>query len=357
MNIGIIGLPQTGKRALFELLVGKGSASTHADHRTVVRGVAEVQDPRFDALVDLYSPKKTTRARVDVMLLPKIEERAVSEADVFKDLAEVEAFCHVVRAFENDAVYHASGSIDPERDIDFVNAEFILHDLLFVEKRLDRIEKDLQKVKNDRLQKEREILLKLRTPLESEKPLRVVQIAEEDEKVIRGYPLLSRRAMIVVLNVSDGDVAKQDRVLEIDKRYADLGIKGIQIGVQIEGEISSLESDSDRDEFMCELGVEDTALHALTEKCIEALGLISFFTVGPTEVHQWFVRRDASAVEAAGKIHSDLARGFIRAEVIKIPDLLEAGSEEKVKSSGKLGVRGRDHVVEDGDILFIRFNV
>jgi len=357
MNIGIIGLPQTGKRMLFELLVGEGSAGIHADHRTMVRGVADVQDPRFDALVDLYSPKKTTRARVDVVLPLKIEERAISEADIFKNLAEVEAFCHVVRAFENDAVYHASGSIDPERDIDFVNAEFILHDLLFVEKRLDRIERDLQKVKNDRLQKEREILLKLKTPLEKEEPLRVVQIAAEDEKVIRGYPLLSRRAMIVVLNVSDDDIAQHDRISEIDKRYAHLGMKCMQIGVQIEGEISSLESDSERDEFMRELGVEDTALHALTEKCIEALGLISFFTVGPTEVHQWFVRRDASAVEAAGKIHSDLARGFIRAEVIKIPDLLEAGSEEKVKSSGKLGVRGRDHVVEDGDILFIRFNV
>lgn len=357
MNIGIIGLPQTGKKTLFELLVGRGTIGAHHDPRAVVRGVAEVQDARFDALVDLYKPPRRTRARVDAELLPQIEEHAVSEGDIFKDFAEVEAFCHVVRAFEDDAVYHVSGSVDPVRDIDFVNAEFILHDLLFVEKRIDRIERDFMKAKSDRLAREKEVLLRLKAPLEEEKPLRAVEIPAEDEQAIASYPLLSRRAMVVVLNVSDDDVADHDRVAKLEEQYRHLGIKFAHIAVRLAGEIAALESDEEREEFMRELGVEDTALQALTEKCIEALGLISFFTVASNEVRQWFVRRGSQAVDAAGKIHTDLARGFIRAEVIKLADMLEEGSEEKVKAAGKMGVRGRDYVVEDGDLLFIRFNV
>ena len=357
MNIGIIGLPQTGKKTLFELLVGRGALDAHHDPRAVVRGVAEVQGARFDALVDLYKPAKQTRARVDALLLPQIEEKAVSEGGIFKEFAEVEAFCHVVRAFEDDAVYHVSGSVEPVRDIDFVNAEFVLHDLLFIEKRLNRIERDFMKVKSDRLARERELLERLKAPLEEERPLRVVDISAEDEKAIATYPLLSRRAMVVVLNVSDDDAASHERAAEFEERYRDLDVKFVQIAVRLAAEIAALESREEREEFRRELGVEDTALHALTEKCIEALGLISFFTVASNEVRQWFLRRGSFAVDAAGKIHTDLARGFIRAEVIRIPDMLEEGSEEKVKAAGKMDVRGRDYVVEDGDLLFIRFNV
>lgn len=355
MNIGIIGLPQTGKKTLFQLLVGKGAAAIRPDAHALVRGVAEVQDARFDALVKLYNTKKTTRARVEVLLPPRIEERAVSEGDIFGELVEVEAFCHVVRAFQSQSVYHAMGSVDPMRDIDYVNAEFILHDHLFIEKRIGRIERDLRKAKDERAMREKDILVQLRPVLENEKPLRVTQLAEEDEKIINGYPLLTRRAMVVVLNASDDEVV--DRALPLQERYRDLGIQCIQARLGIEREIGALESAGEREEFMREMGIADTALHALTGKCIEALKLISFFTVGPNEVRQWFVRRGASALEAAGKIHTDLARGFIRAEVIKSAELLALGSEEKVKNAGKLGVKGRDYIVEDGDILFIRFNV
>ena len=163
--------------------------------------------------------------------------------------------------------------------------------------------------------------------------------------------------MIVVVNVSDEDASDHTRLAQLNEKYQSAHIRCIQIAARLEGEIASLETAAEREEFMQELGIEATALHALTEECIKALGLLSFFTVGPNEVHQWFVKRGANAVEAAGKIHSDLARGFIRAEVMKYPDLMELGSEEKVKSAGKLGVKGRDYVVEDGDVLFIRFNV
>ncbi|MCZ6765437.1 MAG: DUF933 domain-containing protein [bacterium] len=357
MNIGIIGLPQTGKKTLFELLVGAGSVPVQTDVRKAIRGVADVMDPRFDRLIEMYSPKKKAQARIDIVLPSKIEEGSVSEGDIFRDLADVEVFCHVVRAFEDDAVYHVSGSLDPVRDVDYVNTEFILHDLVFLEKRLERLEKDLSKVKSESGERERDFLRELKKVLDEERPLRRVDIAPKDEKIIRSYPLLSRREMIVVLNVGDEDVADTQRVTEMSQRYAPAGIRIVAVAARLESEIASLETEDEREEFMTEMGVQDTALHRLAGQCVDALGLISFFTVSSDEVRQWFVRKGANAVEAAGKIHSDLARGFIRAEVIKYEDLVEIGSEEKVKAAGKLAVKGKDYIVNDGDTLYIRFNV
>lgn len=356
MNIGIIGLPQTGKKTLFELLVGPGTAH-RGDGTKMVRGVASVQDARFDELVRLYKPKKETRARIDVVLPTRIEEGAVSQGDIFRDLAEVEAFVHVVRVFEDDAVYHAKGSIDAARDIDYVNAEFILHDLVFVEKRLERLDKELMKVKDKSGEKERELLQRLRATLEDEKPLRLETLTPDEERALRSYPLLSRREMIVVLNVGDAQVGDRKLIDAIHARYGPQKIRCVQVAAQMEAEIAGLETAEERLEFMREMGIDEMALPLLTRECIEALGLASFFTVGPNEARQWFVRSGANAVEAAGKIHSDLARGFIRAEVIHYADMAELGSEEKVKAAGRLEVKGRDYIVEDGDILYIRFNV
>jgi GTP-binding protein YchF len=357
MNIGIIGLPQTGKKTLFALLVGKGALEHRGDPTKTARGVAEILDPRFDRLVEIYAPKKRTRAQVESLLPQRIEEQSVSKGDIFNNLAEVEVFCHVVRAFESDSVYHIWGGVDPVRDIEYVNTEFVLHDLLFVDKRIQRIEKDLRKVKDEHAAKERGILERLKAHLEAERPLRTLEMTAEDRRVTASYPLLSAREMIVVLNVSDAAVTDVSRVEEISKRYAGQRIECVQIAVEMEAEIAALGSEEERRAFMSEMGLEDNALHILTGQCIEALGLISFFTVASEEVRQWFVRRGATAVEAAGKIHTDLARGFIRAEVIGYEDLNRLGSEEKVKSAGKLGVKGRDYIVEDGDMLFVRFSV
>jgi len=357
MNIGIIGLPQTGKKTLFTLLVGKGALEHRGDPAKTARGVADIVDPRFDTLVRIYAPKKYTRARVDVLLPQKIEEHSVSKGDIFHDLAEVEVFCHVVRVFQNDSIYHIWGSIDPLRDIDYVNTEFVLHDLIFVEKRLDRIEKDLRKIKDEHAVKEKEVLERLRRHLEEERPLRTLGITPDDRRLVASYPLLSAREMIIVLNVADSEVSDAKRVSEITSRYAASGIGCVQIAIEMEAEIAALESDEEKRVFMEEMGLQDTALHILTRQCIDALGLVSFFTVASAEVRQWFVKRGATVVEAAGKIHTDLARGFIRAEVIKFDDLERLGTEDKVKSAGKLAVKGRDYVVENGDVLFIRFSV
>ena len=357
MKIGIIGLPQTGKKTLFSLLVGPAALGGGADPRQPARGVADVQDARFDRLVDLYRPKRQVRARLEVVLLPAIEEKTLSEGEALKDLAEIDAYCHVVRAFQDDSVYHIWGGPDPRREVEFLHSEMVLHDLVFIEKRLERIEKNLKKGKDDRAEKEKHVLARFREALEREEPLRRLDVSDDDEALIASYPFLTRRALIVALNVSDDAVADTAARDNLAASFGALGGSFVQIPVRAESEIAQLDNAEERAVFMSDLGIAEPALHLLTSLCIDALGLQSFFTVGEDEVRQWFVRRGAFAPEAAGAIHSDLQRGFIRAEVMKYEDLMAVGSEEKLKATGKYFLKGKDYPVEDGDILTIRFNV
>ena len=357
MKIGIIGLPQTGKKTLFSLLVGSSALSGHADPRQPARGVADVQDPRFDRLVDLYRPKRQVRARLEVVLLPAIEENTLAEGEALKDLAEIDAYCHVVRAFADDSVYHLWGGPDPRREIEFVHGEMVLHDLVFIEKRLDRIEKNLKKGKDDRAEKEKHLLMRFREALEREEPLRRLEVSDDDAALIASYPFLTRRALIVALNVADDAIGQTALRDGLAASFGHFGGSIVQIAVRAEAEIAQLESAEERAVFMADLGIDEPALHLLTSLCIDALGLQSFFTVGEDEVRQWFVRRGALAPEAAGAIHSDLQRGFIRAEVMKYDDLVAAGGEDKLKAVGKYYLKGKDYPVADGDILTIRFNV
>jgi GTP-binding protein YchF len=357
MRIGIIGLPQTGKKTLFSLLVGPAALAGHTDARAAARGMADVQDERFDRLVELYRPKRQVRARLEVVLCPSVEEKSLSEGEALKEIAEVDALCHVVRVFDDESVYHIWGSPDPKREVEFLHNEMVLHDLVFIEKRLERIEKNLKKGKDDRADKERALLARFREALEKERPLRTVDVPPEDATLIASYPFLTRRAIIVALNVADEAITDTALRNELAAAYEPAGASVVQIAVRAESEIAALDDAAERATFMEDLGIQSPALHVLTSKCIEALGLMSFFTVGEDEVRQWFVRRGASAPEAAGAIHSDLQRGFIRAEVMKYGDLIAAGSEEKLKSTGKYYLKGKEYMVEDGDILTIRFNV
>lgn len=357
MNVGIIGLPQVGKKTLFRLLVGSGALDHHNDPRSPARGIAEVDDKRFDRLVAMYEPRKVTRGRFEFVMLPKMEENSVSEGEIFKDMGEVEALCHVVRAFEDDTVYHMWGGLDPVREIEFVQGELVLHDLLFVEKRLERVESTLGKKKDERLAKEKAILLRFREQLESEMPLRLLTVPPEEAALIKSYPFLTLRQGIVALNVSDSQLSDDAMLSELEERFKPLALSFVRIAAQAESDIAELETEEERTEFMADLGIVDTARHVLTARCIEAVGYCSFFTVGKTEVHHWFFRSGAMAPQAAGVIHSDMERGFIRAEVMKYDDLMEHGSEEKLKAAGKFYVKGKDYAVEDGDILSIRFNV
>jgi GTP-binding protein YchF len=357
MEIGIIGLAQTGKKTLFKLLTGTGGEDRIFDPHKSVQGVATVEDPRFDNLLDIYSPRKHTRARMQFLLLPKIEGRNISDSDTFDEMKDADAFCQLVRVFEDDSIYHPSGSIDPFRDMDFVNSELVLHDLLFMEKRLARIENKLKKMKDEESVRVRELLLKLKPHLEAELPLRLYELSKEEDKLIRSYPFLTRKAHIAVLNVSDDQLGDPGRLDRFEKRYRQRDMLMVEVPAQAELEIAGLESQADREEFRKELGIQSKAIDSLTRCCIQALGLISFFTVSGSELRQWFVRRGSTAVEAAGVIHTDMQRGFIRAEVVHYQDLNDLGSEEAVKNNGKFYLKGRDYVVEDGDLLAIRFSV
>jgi len=357
MKIGIIGLPQTGKKTLFSLLVGPAALGNRGDARAVVQGVADVQDARFDRLVAFYKPKRQVRARLEVTLIPAIEENSLSQSDAQRELGEVDAFCQVVRVFEDDAVYHIWSNPDPAREVEFVAGEMILHDLVFIEKRQERIEKGLKKGKDERAEKELALLARFREGLEKDTPLRNVSVSAEDAALIQSYPFLTLKPCIIALNVADDAVSDTSLRDSLASRFKHLGVSFVQVSARAEAEIASLDTLEEREAFMADMGITETALHLLTSRCIDALGLQSFFTVGEDEVRQWFVRRGASAPEAAGAIHSDLQRGFIRAEVMKYEDLMSAGAEDKLKSTGKYYLKGKDYTVEDGDILTIRFNV
>lgn len=357
MKIGIIGLPQTGKKTLFELLTNHKISEKDLASGKNVKSIAEIKDPRFDKLVDLYKPKKNVRARIDIELLPKIEKDAITKGDIFKDIAEMDALCHVVRAFKDDSVYHVNGTVDPKRDIDSVNSELILHDLIFVEKRLEKLELDLKKIKDEAKAKEREILVRIKAHIDKELPLRLLELQPEERRAIASYPFVTLKEMILAVNVSEDDLKNKALLDDLNRIYERLKIEVMLVSAKVESEIASLETEKERQEFLSALGIEEPAVNMLSRLCIQALNLISFFTVGEDEVRQWPVKRGSSAPDAAGAIHTDLQKGFIRAEVTKYNDLAALGSEEKVKEAGKLHLKGKDYIVEDGDIISIRFNV
>ncbi|MEW6009064.1 MAG: redox-regulated ATPase YchF [Candidatus Omnitrophota bacterium] len=357
MKIGLIGLPQTGKKSLFELLTGHKPTENEIASNKSIKGVAEIKDPRFERLVEAYSPKKQVRARIETELLPKLEKEAIKEGEIFSEINELDAICHVVRAFKDDSIYHVEGSVDAKRDIEFVNSELILHDLIFIEKRLERIAKNIKQTKQEAAVKENELLSKLKTHLDKNLPLRLLELKSEDKKALSTYPFVTLKTMLMVLNVSEGDLKNVSLLEQLRRDYEPQAIEIMQVSAKVESEIARLESQEEKNEFLKELGVEEPAINILTRLCIKSLNLISFFTVRNEEVRQWNIKAGSTAVEAAGAIHSDLARGFIRAEVMKYSDFENFGSEEKIKQAGKLYVKGKDYIVEDGDIIDIRFNV
>lgn len=355
MKVGIIGLPQTGKMTLFKTLTG--SQPPLGGITKPLPGSANIIDNRFENLVDMYQPKKEVHARLDLQLLPKIEKESIATGGIFRDMADTDAFCHVVRAFEDEAVYHVDGSVDPMRDIDMVNAELIMHDLIFIEKRLEKLETQLKKLKDETQQKEFELLGRMKVFLEEEKPLRLFDIVHDEEILLRSYPLITRKQMIVALNISEDMIENNDLLEKLKDRCETEKMEAMQVCAQVESEIAMLDSEEERDEFRHDMGIGEPALELLTGLCLKALGLISFFTVGKDEVRQWLLRKESTAPEAAGVIHSDLQRGFIRAEVFKYRELMEFKDEAGLKKAGKIYVNGKEYVVEDGDILNIRFKV
>jgi GTP-binding protein YchF len=357
MKIGMIGLPQVGKKTLFEILTNHKPSENEVVSGKPIKSMAEVKDARFDWLSSLYNPKKNVRARIDIELLPKLEKDTITKGDIFNDIADADALCHVVRAFEDESVYHVDGSVDPKRDIDKINSELILYDLIFIEKRLERLDKKIKVARDEASVKEREFLGRLKEHLDKELPLRLLDFTAEDKKAMTSYPFVTRKEMLVVLNISEDKLQDNSLVQKLTADYAPLKIGIMQVSAKVESEIAKLESPDERRDFMQSLGIAEPALNILTALLLKSLNLISFFTVGQDEVRQWLVKSGSSAPEAAGAIHSDLQKGFIRAEVFKYKELKDLGGEDKLKAAGKFYLKGKDYIVEDGDILNIRFNV
>ena len=357
MKIGIIGLPQTGKKTLFKILTGYSFTDKDLTLNKVVKSIAEIQDQRFDILADMYKPKKRVKARIDIELLPKIEKDTISKGEIFKDIAELDAISHVVRCFEDDSIYHIEGSINPKRDIDNINSELILNDMLFIEKRLERLENNIRKINDEQAKKEKIVLDKIKSHLEKNLPLRLLDLTDDEKAIISSYPFITLKKMFIVLNVSEDDILNEPLVEDIRNSCSSIDVSIMSASVKTESEIASFETEEEREEFLQALGIKEPAINAITKLCIKSLNLISFFTVGEDEVRQWTIPAGSTAPSAAGAIHTDLEKGFIRAEVIKYNDLIELGSEAKVKEAGKAYLKGKDYIVEDGDLLDIRFNV
>jgi GTP-binding protein YchF len=358
MKIGIIGLPQVGKKTIFKLLTGADLKETDPEKlKSPIKGIATVKDPRFDNIVAVYSPEKKTPAHIEVILMPKVDREYIRSGHLFEHLDDSDAVCHIVRAFLNEAIYHIDGSVDAARDIGSISTELVLGDLMFIEKRLERLDKESKKKHDKEGENEKTLLLRFKEQLEKELPLRLLELSKEEKKIISSYPFLTIKPLIIVLNVGEGDINTSILSEDLIKKYRAQNIYVMQISAKIEDELAALDSKEEKETFLKELGIDEPAIDKLTRLLYEVLGLISFFTTTNKEVRAWTVSNGFTAPQAAGAVHSDMERGFIRAEVIKYDDLIELGSEGKIKEAGKLMVKGKDYVVCDGDILHIRFNV
>ncbi len=358
MKTGIIGLPQVGKTSLFRILT-KAHLSEHAfaNPREAHVGVAKVPDDRLARLAALYNPKKLTHTSVEYVDVGAIGQDALKESAYIGHLRQVDALAHVVRVFEDQAIAHV-GEIDPLRDIKNVEFDLMVSDLGQIEKRLERLEKDLKKMKTPELEKEFELLKKAKAHLETERPLREMEMTPEDKKRIRGFMFLSEKPILYVLNIGESSELGKELEEAVSKyKLTDVASRpnsaATAICGKVEAELSEM-SDADAAEFLSSYGLTESGLTRLIRKTYELLGLISFFTAGEDECRAWTIRRGMRAVEAAGAIHSDLEKHFIRAETIRWDQLLEAGSEANARAKGTLRLEGKDYIVQDGDVMHIR---
>jgi GTP-binding protein YchF len=359
MEIGIIGLPQTGKKTLFKLLTQGGSAAVQVaagSRKKANIGLSKVYDERLDQLVQRYNPKAVTPAVITYLLLPKLSKNSEENREAFTAINTVDAICHVVRAFDDDSVFHVDGAVDPLRDIEYVQSELLLADLIFTETRIERLTKDIKRKNDPAKQKELDLMNSIVKHLDNEKPLRTMPLNEDEQKILNAFPFLTRKNMITVLNVNENDLASDELLQGVKASCERDGTHCVQVSCKIEEELASIEDKEERDAFCKELGIHRSALEKITRLSYYALNRVSFFTVGEDEVRAWTVRNNAYAPQAGGAIHSDIERGFIRAEHMRFEDLISLGSEQKVKDAGKFSLKGKEYQVQDGDILHFLFN-
>jgi GTP-binding protein YchF len=356
MRLGIIGLPQSGKTTLFNALT-RGSQPTGAASGKIEvhTAVVDVPDGRVDRLSAMFKPRKTIYAKVtyaDIAGLDGSAGKTGISGTLLNHLTQMDGFIHVLRCFESENVPHIHGNVDAQRDMAAMDSEFVLNDLIAVERKLERLAEERKKGGGrEKIIIERELALfeRFHKELSDEIPLRDVSITSEDEKILSGFGFLSRKPVLMVLNVGEGQTAPEIT-------YAHQHSRVVSLQCELEMEIAQLPPE-DAVPFLQEYGIEEPSLNRMIRLSYDLLGLLSFFTVGPDEVRAWTVQRGATAPEAAGEIHTDLQKGFIRAEVVHYDDLVGLGGMSEARAKGKLRLEGKEYIVKDGDILNIRFNV
>lgn len=356
LKVGIVGLAQVGKTTLFRILTGAHSLGGSSGKPEAHGGVVRVPDPRLDRLAEMYHLRRTVYASLEYVDTPgSVMELARAGAQM-ASLREMDALAHVVRAFQNEAVPAAGGSVNPQRDIENVEFELMLSDLAVVEKRLERLERDIKKQKNQSLEKEYRVLESCKAVLEKQTPLREVALGAQEERAIRGFTFLSLKPVLYVLNLGENDAARTNGAEKFAASTGQRQRPGTLVTAicgQVEAELAEL-SQAEAGEFLASYGLKESAVARLIRATYQLLGLISFFTIGEDECRAWTIRAGSTALEAAGEIHTDLQKGFIRVEVVKFEDLVAAGGLAEARHRGLLKLEGKQYVVQDGEVVYVR---